>query len=898
MYLHVTHDSAQGGIRRTARLRNVPGERDIEIFFDIDEVVLGPPAVLDGFVFGVIFYAMRMGEVLRVGGTMTRSALLNLNEFQEAWVSWRPHLYHKIEIIPDSIVDCAPGAVRKAIAAFSGGVDSIFTILRHRTKASGAASYPLNDAVLMVHGFDVPLASPDQLESLKERTRPFLNELGLKLLTIRTNLKDLGLQDWEDSSMSQIACCLNNYSDQYGYALVGSTEAYDALVLPWGSNPATDHLLSGDTMRLVHDGAGYSRTEKVAQIATHKTATQVAKVCWEGQETYKNCGVCEKCIRTQLNFRAVGMDHAPCFDGPLDLRLIETVNLRNDTQANELRSIFAYATKAGITAGWLEAVRGRIERYDNARSKPQAKNQPTAERRQTQTSENGEIAEPFRAELPGRTVEYQGIRGAPDLPQLLFLADVYGPFSPHVGDEAMLEANVSLFRRLLPGCRVNVAAGPGWDGARLAVSALPRMEFSPYSEVEREALLQMPHPALESAYPAARAALSCDALIISGGGNLTSIWPNLLCERLAMARLAASKGTPVIILGQTLGPKLEPRDRELLKELLKLSTWTGLRETYSYSLALELGADPKTLSYQVDDATFLAPLSVRTDGFGQSDLPWIVVTLQPVGEAGTGNQVIATLAASLRTIAKKTEAELIFLPHVNFPLASGLVGDGAFGEAIERALNGNPALHIQPVLSAAQTMWLTQQAALVISTRYHPLVFALAGAVPAVGIWTDDYTCRKLQGALIHAGRLGDAMSLDEALAGALTEKALQLWHSRASLRDELRSRITTWRRDEEVRLAKLGDRLRIAMNRKQRGRVREDTNGSEGLSDSLVGGDRTISITEPELSDLKSELSAAEARLASVYSSRCWRITTPLRWCDGIQRLLVRRLRKSFGDF
>jgi hypothetical protein len=130
-----------------------------------------------------------------------------------------------------------------------------------------------------------------------------------------------------------------------------------------------DRLSAVDTMRLVHDGAGYSRTEKVRQIAIHKTATQVVKVCWEGHETFRNCGECDKCIRTQLNFRAVGVEHAPCFDRPLDWRLIETVNLRNDSQANELKSIYAYATKAGINAGWVETLRWRIERYDNPPSK-------------------------------------------------------------------------------------------------------------------------------------------------------------------------------------------------------------------------------------------------------------------------------------------------------------------------------------------------------------------------------------------------------------------------------------------------------------------------------------------------------------------------------------------------
>ena len=401
--------------------------------------------------------------------------------------------------------------------------------------------------------------------------------------------------------------------------------------------------------------------------------------------------------------------------------------------------------------------------------------------------------------------------------KLLFLADVCGPSLPHVGDEAMLEANVSLFRRLLPGCEIEVAAGPGWDGTRLRARALPRIEFPGGSEAERDALLQLLRTALDSVYPAARAALSCDALIISGGGNLSSTWPHHIYERLAMARLVSSKGAPVIILGQTLGPELGVRERELVTELLKLSAWTGLREIYSYSLALELGADPKTLSYQVDDAAFLAPIPTQKDAWIPSDRPWIALTVHPVGEPSVGNRVIARLAANLRTIAKATEAELVFLPHVDFPPESGALGDGAFGEAIGRALYANPPLRIHAVLPAAQTMWLTQQASLVISTRYHPLVFALAGAVPAVGLWTDEYTRRKLQGALIHAGRVGDAMSLKEALAGGLTAKALPLWHARASLREELRTSVATWRGEEEVRLAKLGSRLRNAIHHHKR---------------------------------------------------------------------------------
>ena len=373
MDLHVTQEAIPEGTRRTlclTNIRGITGHHHVDIFFDLIGTTAPKPTILDGFIFGVIFYAMRIGQDVQVHGAVSRDGLFNLHEFQEAWTSWKPHAYKKIKILPETITDYVPPEGRKrAIAAFSGGVDSTFTILRHGTKQLGDASYPLHEAVLMVDGFDVPLDAPEQLEALKRRTKPLLDELGLKLLTIRTNLKEVDLQDWEDSFMSQLACCLHNYSHDFYYGLAGSAEPYSALVIPWGSNPATDHLLSGDAMRLVVDGYAYSRTAKVAYIATHATAMRVLKVCWEGNDASKNCGTCEKCIRTQMNFLAVGLSQAPCFEKPFDFQLIATMALRNDAQCNQLASIYGYAEKAGIADEWMKILKARIDRYQTGPDK-------------------------------------------------------------------------------------------------------------------------------------------------------------------------------------------------------------------------------------------------------------------------------------------------------------------------------------------------------------------------------------------------------------------------------------------------------------------------------------------------------------------------------------------------
>ena len=112
----------------------------------------------------------------------------------------------------------------------------------------------------------------------------------------------------------------------------------------------------------------------------------------------------------------------------------------------------------------------------------------------------------------------------------------------------------------------------------------------------------------------------------------------------------------------------------------------------------------------------------------------------------------------------------------------------------------------------------TQQASLVISSRYHPLVLATTGCVPAIGFWTDEYTRRKLTGAMIHAGWPDYTISLEDALSGNLAIKTLDLWKSRDECRARARERVLRLREAEQLRIQELGlhihDRLLISSTR------------------------------------------------------------------------------------
>lgn len=369
--LRVEQHETREGTRRTLIIEDQKTKEQIQsVFFDlIGEQDFPQPKTFDGFLFGVLFYCMQSAQKIHIEGSVSRAALRNMREFQEAWHLWRPDRYAPLTITADEYVETWNTSSPRAIAAFSGGVDSIFTTLRHASKWRANAGddappcYDLSDSVLMVHGFDVPLDRMDELDALQARVTGFLDANGLKLRTIRTNLKRLAIQNWEDSHAAQLACCLHNYSHLFDACLIGSTDPYKALVLPWGSNPATDHLLSGAAMRTVHDGAGFTRTQKIARLAQDPVATAAVKVCWEGDRAAENCGRCEKCVRTQLAFKAVGIEQPACFDTDLDDCIIRDVRLPNEAAAARMMAVLEFARDRDIKASWMTALEQRMAKY-------------------------------------------------------------------------------------------------------------------------------------------------------------------------------------------------------------------------------------------------------------------------------------------------------------------------------------------------------------------------------------------------------------------------------------------------------------------------------------------------------------------------------------------------------
>jgi hypothetical protein len=345
-------DRRAGAGLRAADLLIQGESRRIE-FRDLDGP-LSPDVGADPFLLSTLLLWMANGTPLHIEGVVSRRLLANVEEWQEVWARWRPSVYRRINISADEVEDVVP-ASGPAIIAFSGGVDSVYSLHRHLHGATQWRTVRIASA-LLVHGFDVPLNKQETFESVVQRSLRILEGTDVRLRRLRTNFQDLG-QEWEDACALAVGACLTLYGDTHEIGLIGSTAPYDALVLPLGSNPITDPLLSGGHLTIQHDGAGMSRTEKVAALLDWQDVVPWLRFCWEGRHLDQNCGRCEKCLRTACCFYAAGELRPPCFNEPPSPQMVGRIRVYNMAQLTELRSILAYAQEHAVQGPWLKELR-------------------------------------------------------------------------------------------------------------------------------------------------------------------------------------------------------------------------------------------------------------------------------------------------------------------------------------------------------------------------------------------------------------------------------------------------------------------------------------------------------------------------------------------------------------
>ncbi|MDY0830105.1 polysaccharide pyruvyl transferase family protein [Microbacterium sp. BG28] len=364
----------------------------------------------------------------------------------------------------------------------------------------------------------------------------------------------------------------------------------------------------------------------------------------------------------------------------------------------------------------------------------------------------------------------------------------------HVGDEAMFDAAVvELGRRGID--TIGISSAPAETRERYGIDAVDRLGFVGLDPAAAA------HRAEQLADAAAgRAGLAADdpargvldalgtvtGVLHTGGGNLASRWPVHIYERTTLTRMAAARGLPVVFSGQTFGPDLTADDEARLRAALAAAALVGVREGTTGTLVRSWGLDPRR---QVDDASFLdAPTVAPTSG------P-LLVSLSGWYAHRPTDAVDQALARMIDTAAEHTGAPVVFHAHFG-PLADGDVrGDVVVHERVRAHLH-TPS-RLETTADTAHAVSLARSARLLISSRYHPVVFAAPSGVPVLALAADEYTRIKLTGALEPWGQDGvidiDDATAASALLPSLISRAASLRGTAAERFHAHRSRASQW---------------------------------------------------------------------------------------------------------
>lgn len=313
-----------------------------------------------------------------------------------------------------------------------------------------------------------------------------------------------------------------------------------------------------------------------------------------------------------------------------------------------------------------------------------------------------------------------------------------------------------------------VASDPVTASARFGIPAVPLVGFDrAEDEAARAELLA------SGALPAqTRHTLeAADALIVAGGGNVSRSWPALVFERLALARAAQQRGIPVLITGQSLGPWFGPEVAPAARELLSIAELVGVRERSSHWLAGQLGVPSQRLVLTSDDALGLIPQPPAE----VPDAPFVAVTINDLGP-----ERISQLGHQLAQLQQHLGCQFELVPHVgNFG------GTPADDVAAARRLAELVSAEVADLPSPEQAVWYCRHAELVISSRYHPVVFAIEQRRPTLFLAQDSYTAMKGGGALELAGLGGWQLPVDG--IGDLAAAGAELWDRRHEISEHLK---------------------------------------------------------------------------------------------------------------
>ena len=295
----------------------------------------------DAFVVGLFFWAMAYQHDITCEAPLTERLHFQLEQTLGPILAHHSTRIHAPKIFAPLTAEPLPtaGAVGTGCSA---GIDSFHAITNHvQSKWSSLKLTHL--CTFSVGHLGERVDAPDSMslvDALEHRATMIAQSLGLESLHLRSNYSDLFQQDLLRTVIyadMQCVHALGKLFSTYFFASDGECHFslehrecaccshYDIVSLPCLSTPS---------LMLYPEGPATMRWKKTEHIATHEIVHQHLNVC--NQEfanlgasdgiSNRNCGICNKCIRTLFDLEVAGrLDE---FKDIFDIVTFRTVNRR------------------------------------------------------------------------------------------------------------------------------------------------------------------------------------------------------------------------------------------------------------------------------------------------------------------------------------------------------------------------------------------------------------------------------------------------------------------------------------------------------------------------------------------------------------------------------------------
>lgn len=244
-----------------------------------------------------------------------------LPELKKGYEAMYPETEFAGELKVQRIAACEREANGSTAAFFSGGLDSVQTLIRHLEEKPDLIS---------IWGSDVSFDNEEGWKLVSGPIREYAEKYSLNAVTIRSGFRAFDLE-WEIDKVYLDKIRSNWwYGMKHGIALLGHAAPYaylkglstvyiassnspEEVDVRCASDPTLDNHVRFANCRVVHDGYEFGRQDKVHNIVEYvrRTGDPVTlHVCWESQAG-SNCCECEKCYRTMIGLMAEGEDPVP-----------------------------------------------------------------------------------------------------------------------------------------------------------------------------------------------------------------------------------------------------------------------------------------------------------------------------------------------------------------------------------------------------------------------------------------------------------------------------------------------------------------------------------------------------------------------------------------------------------